>query len=393
MRQKKMEICALQKALGDMQNHLLQERDLVLRLYSENDRLKINEVQMNRKINMLLNINVEDESEYTYFINDKRKLAIESVVNANPKKCNVPKRFNINRKELLKNPDISNLVDSLNMQIAALQKQIAEKTKLSTEQMSALKNEHNIRAMEMETLNKNNDKQLSKLEKNLNNCQKLLYQSTSDLIESKSCCRRKELEWMTEKQSFLNKIEYLKALNESKACKTVKFQDKDNNVEGILQKNLQLKEESSVIQKQNKELESLLQMFRHQTMELEDDKAQILEKGEEGESIYRNKIKKLSEQLSQWKKKYNNLVERKSFEAEGFRTDIRQLKDKIKNIEKSIQRVLISYTINQENEIHDLDELNVLKAIHQNSHKTQEAIQSLKKLKFRLYDIENKILT
>ncbi|KAE8575672.1 hypothetical protein XENTR_v10003905 [Xenopus tropicalis] len=43
MRQREEEISELQKALSDMQVYLFQEREHVLRLYSENDRLKIRE--------------------------------------------------------------------------------------------------------------------------------------------------------------------------------------------------------------------------------------------------------------------------------------------------------------------------------------------------------------
>lgn len=40
-RQREDEITELQKALSDMQNYLFQEREHVLRLYAENDRLKV----------------------------------------------------------------------------------------------------------------------------------------------------------------------------------------------------------------------------------------------------------------------------------------------------------------------------------------------------------------
>ena len=41
MQQREEEIAELQKALSDMQVCLFQEREHVLRLYSENDRLRI----------------------------------------------------------------------------------------------------------------------------------------------------------------------------------------------------------------------------------------------------------------------------------------------------------------------------------------------------------------
>lgn len=41
LRQREEEITELQKALSDMQIYLFQEREHVLRLYAENDRLKV----------------------------------------------------------------------------------------------------------------------------------------------------------------------------------------------------------------------------------------------------------------------------------------------------------------------------------------------------------------
>ena len=41
LRQREDEIAELQKALSDMQVYLFQEREHVLRLYAENDRLKV----------------------------------------------------------------------------------------------------------------------------------------------------------------------------------------------------------------------------------------------------------------------------------------------------------------------------------------------------------------
>lgn len=44
LRQREEEIAELQKALSDMQVFLFQEREHVLRLYAENDRLKVSNI-------------------------------------------------------------------------------------------------------------------------------------------------------------------------------------------------------------------------------------------------------------------------------------------------------------------------------------------------------------
>ena len=76
MRQREEEIAELQKALSDMQVYLFQEREHVLRLYAENDRLKIRELQDRKKIQHLLSLSKTTEPEITYFHNQPPAKAI-----------------------------------------------------------------------------------------------------------------------------------------------------------------------------------------------------------------------------------------------------------------------------------------------------------------------------
>ncbi|CAF5219500.1 unnamed protein product, partial [Rotaria magnacalcarata] len=70
LRKRENEIVELQKAISDLQIYLFQEREQVLRLYAENDRLKIQELQDRKKINRLLNLCGVTEEEITYFIKE-----------------------------------------------------------------------------------------------------------------------------------------------------------------------------------------------------------------------------------------------------------------------------------------------------------------------------------
>lgn len=67
-RQREEEIAELQKALSDMQVYLFQERENVLRLFAENDRLKIREVEDRKKIQHLLSLTKPTDTEITYFV-------------------------------------------------------------------------------------------------------------------------------------------------------------------------------------------------------------------------------------------------------------------------------------------------------------------------------------
>ena len=73
MRQREEEIKELQKALSDMQVYLFQEREHVLRLYAENDRLKIREVEDRKRIQHLLTLTHPSGGEITYFRKKSQK--------------------------------------------------------------------------------------------------------------------------------------------------------------------------------------------------------------------------------------------------------------------------------------------------------------------------------
>ena len=86
-RQREEEIAELQKALSDMQIYLFQERENVLRLFAENDRLKIREVEDRKKIQHLLSLTKPTDTEITYFVKDHP-------TESNQKKSNVGKEVN-----------------------------------------------------------------------------------------------------------------------------------------------------------------------------------------------------------------------------------------------------------------------------------------------------------
>ena len=54
-----------------MQVYLFQERENVLRLFAENDRLKIREVEDRKKIQHLLSLTKPTDTEITYFIKEQ----------------------------------------------------------------------------------------------------------------------------------------------------------------------------------------------------------------------------------------------------------------------------------------------------------------------------------
>ena len=89
MRQREEEIKELQKALSDMQVYLFQEREHVLRLYAENDRLKIREVEDRKRIQHLLTLTHPLGGEITYFRKKSQKPVVVKHQNLKGQSINV----------------------------------------------------------------------------------------------------------------------------------------------------------------------------------------------------------------------------------------------------------------------------------------------------------------
>ena len=67
IRQREKEISDLQKSLSDLQIFLLQEREQSVRLLSENDKLRIRELEDRKTMQHLLNIAGPNVAECSYF--------------------------------------------------------------------------------------------------------------------------------------------------------------------------------------------------------------------------------------------------------------------------------------------------------------------------------------
>jgi len=80
LRQREDDIVELQKGLSDIQVFLFQERENVLRLYAENDRLKIQELDDRKKIQHLLSLSSPDDNEITYFVRGKYLNSLKPII-------------------------------------------------------------------------------------------------------------------------------------------------------------------------------------------------------------------------------------------------------------------------------------------------------------------------
>uniref|UniRef100_A0A663N689 Coiled-coil domain containing 77 n=1 Tax=Athene cunicularia TaxID=194338 RepID=A0A663N689_ATHCN len=353
--QREEEIVELQKALSDMQVYLFQEREHVLRLYSENDRLKIRELEDRKKIQHLLALMGTDKGEVTYFHTEPPHKA-SSILKG--KKPESPERYQRDNQALL-------------LQVEALQAQIEEQTRLSKEQVEALLEDRRIHMEEAQVQHQRDKDKIKTITDKLHKTQNLLYESTRDFLQLKFDARANEKAWMAEKDSLMRKLD--KDMDQLIISREPGREKKQRDTKKMLQS----------LQEQLQQEQRLSSMYREQCVTLEGELARICEERDVGRELFKARSEKMGKRLKLMTQRYEALEKRRNMEVEGFKNDIKQLRQKLKDVEKQLFKVTLNIGPDQD--------LAILHEIRQGNKLTRRIQGELKNLKAKIYGLENEL--
>ncbi|NWV47112.1 CCD77 protein, partial [Daphoenositta chrysoptera] len=387
------EIAELQKALSDMQVYLFQEKEQVLRLYSENDRLKLRELEDRKRIQQLLSLLGTDDGEVTYFHkepphkassiflpaetqeqDDASNTGVEgntSKPTAKAEKPESPERYKRDNETLL-------------LQVKALQAQIEEQTRLAKEQVEALLEDRRIQMEEAEVRHRRDQEKIKTLTEKLHRTQNLLYESTRDFLQLKFDARANEKAWMAEKDSLLRKLrkdlDHLVFSTESgktKQRELKKMIQEDAGASKLHSREIKLLQDKLMQEKH------LSHMYREQCVSLEGEVAKIREERDAGKELFKERSEKMGKRLKLMTQRCEALEKRRSMEVEGFKNDIKQLQQKVKDAEKQIYKVAQNLGPDQD--------LAILREVRQGNKLTRKIQGELKDLKAKIYSLEDEL--
>ncbi|XP_006891439.1 PREDICTED: coiled-coil domain-containing protein 77 [Elephantulus edwardii] len=387
LQQKEEEVAELQKALSDMQICLFQEREHVLRLYSENDRLRIREVEDKKKIQSLLALVGTDTGEVTYFYKEpphKVTIPQKGIQTGNlcqQNESSTLKTVNKGRPAVREKEErveqYQRDVQILKLQVEALQAQLEEQAKHSREQVEGLMEDRRIRIEEIQVQHQRNQEKVKELTKSLHHTQDLLYESTKDFLQLRLENQHKENSWMLEKDYLISKIKQCRV-----QCK--KKEDKAGKVWPVGHQSHHKQNEYIKILKdklvQEKKLSS---MYQEQCIALEEELARIREEEGMRREIFKDRTNKMGRRLQVMTKRYEALENRRILEVEGFKTDIRSLRQKLKDLEQMLYKTTLKVQTDQ-----DLAMLCEVRDSNKRAHKIQG---ELKNLKSKLFGLENEL--
>ncbi|XP_077615335.1 coiled-coil domain-containing protein 77 [Crocuta crocuta] len=391
LQQREEEIAELQKALSDMQVCLFQEREHALRLYSENDRLRIRELEDKKKIQNLLALVGTDTGEVTYFFKEPPnkvsifQKTIEAVgtceqnesSSASRTDSKISKRKPAMREKEESSEQYQRDIQTLILQVEALQAQLEEQTRLSREQVEGLMEDRRIRIEEIQVHHQRNQDRIKELTKSLHHTQELLYESTKDFLQLRFENQNKEKSWMLEKDHLMSKIKQY-----SMQCK--KKEDKGRKVWPVIHESHHHQNEyvKSLKDKLIQE-KKLSNMYQEQCISLEEELARIREEEGVRREIFKDRTNKMGRRLQLMTKRYEALENRRILEVEGFKTDIKSLRQRLKDLEQILYKATLNAQANQ-----DLAILCEVRDSNKRAHKIQG---ELKKLKSKVFGLENEL--
>ncbi|NXB37343.1 CCD77 protein, partial [Eulacestoma nigropectus] len=387
------EIAELQKALSDMQVYLFQEKEQVLRLYSENDRLKLRELEDRKRIQQLLALLGTDDGEVTYFHKEPPHKASSIFLPAETQEQDDASNTGVERNtskptakgEKSESPERYKKDDeTLLLQVKALQAQIEEQTRLAKEQVEALLEDRRIQMEEAEVRHRRDQEKIKTVTEKLHKTQNLLYESTRDFLQLKFDARASEKAWMAEKDGLLRKLrkglDHLVFSTESGKAKhreLKKMIQEDDGASKLHSREIKLLQDKLMQEKH------LSHMYREQCVSLEGEVARIREERDAGKELFKERSEKMGKRLKLMTQRCEALEKRRSMEVEGFKNDIKQLQQKLKDVEKQIYKVAQNLGPDQD--------LAILREVHQGNKLTRKIQGELKDLKAKIYSLEDEL--
>lgn len=399
-RQREEEIAELQKALSDMQVYLFQEREHVLRLYAENDRLKLRELDDRKKIQTLLSLSGLTENEVSYFMKEpparavvpqklppKLQNALQSKNNMVPRKVSSKAPSVGKDKNRLTEEEEKDRKDNqmLGLQVEALTAQLQEQTKLAKEQVDALMEDRRVRIEEFDTRRQRDMDKIQTLTEKLHKTQDLLYDSTKDFLELRYEHRAHEKSWMSEKDRLLRELDVCRQqLHVSRTD-----DDVINVSSDTLGQRQRLDEEVKALQYQLKQSQKLSEMYRDQVIQLEDQLAKRREEGDVGKELFKERSEKMAKRLDLMNQRYQDLERRRNLEVEGFKNDIKMLRGRLKELEKQLYKLTIGFSEELDLKRPDDIDMQILRNVRRTAGRSKDIADDLKTLKSKVYGLEN----
>lgn len=95
------------------------------------------------------------------------------------------------------------------------------------------------------------------------------------------------------------------------------------------------------LQLQLQQSQQLADNYREQCINMEQELCQLKEQAEASKDIFTGRSENMAKRLKLMNKRYEGLEGRRKLEVEGYKTDIKLLRQRLKEVEKQLYKVFV----------------------------------------------------
>ncbi|BES96844.1 Hypothetical protein NTJ_09656 [Nesidiocoris tenuis] len=320
------DIARLRAAMSDLEQYLYKEREYVLKLTADNDRLRIEAGDSRRKIQFLLDHCGLKESQLEFHKSGKDddkspsgKAVLSRPGSGRPRFYEV-KDFNQRLKELWESEN-----DILNLRIKALEAELREQTNLLRDEIMSLEKDLDLKKREWDSEKRVLEQRISCLNCRLQNTLLKNFDDVLKTLYDVEKARIRETELVDENECLKRYIN---------TCKEILGEDFPT---GHVIRTEKVKIEARGLREQVQQKEQIIKGYQAQALEfeahIEDLKAELVAERASNQKMkekWAAKENYLSRRIEEEKK-------RRLLETEGFRSDIKILRGKLQTVERHIK--------------------------------------------------------
>ncbi|KAK7080653.1 hypothetical protein SK128_004525 [Halocaridina rubra] len=336
-RQMVRELVELRSALSDVNIFIHAERQQVMRLHSEKERLNLDVLEAEKKIALLLSLSGLTEGELKVFLRDPKRISlIKQKLPPNLKKLqekltdSFPESGN-NENELM-----------LAAHVKSLERQVQQAESSWLEEKSAILQERTLTAAEVKLHLEKDEAQINLLASRLQETQLHLNNATKQTLSKTAEVEELEKKWLAERDHLLSVlatvqdnlpfVSHMEAVQRSgsytdltKIKSTCELKD--------------LRRENEILKREFSDAEELRAMYESQCLKLEQTMCKLREQKEASELLYKERNQKLHQQIESLQRDKRRVDERRKFDLKGFQSDIQLIRNDVKTLVAQIYKI------------------------------------------------------
>ena len=319
LRKREDEIEGLKDDLEAVSIKLHSERRTNLKLGAENDKMRIKEIESRRKISVLMRLCGKSDEE-----------VVKLVEQGGGRDSKVDKSEKIKKYEDKVNQKERRSSQNLELEIAHLETQLLEQEKLHRDQ---LKSEREMKK-KSEKINLTDKslmrEKISAFQNSVSGLENEIQLLTGQIAAQKAGFRKAENKWLNDRTVLTRKLQFFEKYG------TLEGSHSDQRMKQRIGGDRKV---SQKMQKLEADLESKdreLQRNRQELLRLSNELERERLKSEAAANILAKKTKTMTEQVNVLTERCDKLEHRKSLEIEGYKSDIKLLRNKLSQLESKL---------------------------------------------------------